>query len=246
MTKKDLAKSVLNKIKKQKLKPIPKWRFILKNVIFWGLYVLALILGGLTVSVVMFKLQIADWDLHRRIAERMPGLTLKILPLFWIVLFGLLLGASYYNLRHTKKGYSYKFSLIVVSNLILSLIIGSALHYSGASKKVEYVFLQYMPFYENLEHPHHELWSHPEHGMLAGKIIAVNSDNTIIIIDFKDANWIVELEEEHLNKKFVKVGKYVKILGEIESEGYCEAEEIKPWKANIKKRPEPLLPPPKP
>jgi hypothetical protein len=249
MTKKDLKKSVLNKIKEEKVKPIPRWEFILQNSLFWALYIAALILGSISASVIIFKIAIADWDLNREIGGHLPGFIAKIMPLFWLALFALLLIASYYNLRHTKKGYHYKFSLILGSNILLSFLFGSIIFHTGIAKQVENVFLMHAPFYERMEHRQEDLWSQPEKGLLAGKIIEITSGNTLVLIDFEDMNWVIlldKLEKNDNTNRLLQEGHLIKILGESSKEKTFSAIRIKPWEANLKHQMPPKTPRPRP
>jgi hypothetical protein len=50
---KDLSKEVLEKIKKQRLKPKSKWHFVLKDSAVWFVFAASIILGALSFSVIL-------------------------------------------------------------------------------------------------------------------------------------------------------------------------------------------------
>ena len=44
---------------------------------------------------------------------------------------------SYYNFKHTSKGYKYKLSVFALSSLLISLLLGFAFFGMGVAKKIE-------------------------------------------------------------------------------------------------------------
>ena len=66
---KDISKDILNKIKEEDIKPKSKCSFIAKNVIFWAVFVLTLILGSLSTSIAIFMLRNNYWELHQKIGQ---------------------------------------------------------------------------------------------------------------------------------------------------------------------------------
>jgi len=59
-----VGKKVLEKIRKEDIKPIPKWHFMLKNSFIWGLFIVNLLLGAIGFAVVIYLLvnNDATWD----------------------------------------------------------------------------------------------------------------------------------------------------------------------------------------
>ena len=56
MEKENISKQVLEKIKDKKIKPKSKWEFLLKDYVWWFLGILALNIGGLAFSVIIYFL----------------------------------------------------------------------------------------------------------------------------------------------------------------------------------------------
>jgi len=52
----EVTKNTLQKIKKENIKPIPKWQFLLKDSLVWGLFVLNLILGSIGFAIALYLL----------------------------------------------------------------------------------------------------------------------------------------------------------------------------------------------
>ena len=69
MTKKSISKKILQKIRKEQIKPKPKWEFLLKNYVFWGAFILSIIVGGLASSVAIFRLVNNDWDIMHKLGH---------------------------------------------------------------------------------------------------------------------------------------------------------------------------------
>ncbi|NIA02093.1 MAG: hypothetical protein GWP15_01790, partial [Nitrospirae bacterium] len=165
MSKKDLSKSVLDKIKKDHIKPKPKWGFLLKDYVFWGLFGLCIAIGGLVASMMIFKLTIRDWDLHRQFGENFFTFHMRAMPFFWLILLTGFIFVADYNFKHTKKGYRYSLPLVVIGTILASIILGFALFGAGVAKRMDEKALENLPFYKEMTLDKKvEMWSQVEKG----------------------------------------------------------------------------------
>ena len=81
---KKIKNSVIDKIKKDHIKPKPKWEFLLKDYTLYALFALLLIIGGLTVSVIILNITTNHWDIHKNLGGSFIVFVLKNLcPLFF-------------------------------------------------------------------------------------------------------------------------------------------------------------------
>jgi heme/copper-type cytochrome/quinol oxidase subunit 2 len=110
----ELSQKVLETIKDKHLKPKPKWEFMLKNYIIWILSITSLVVGSFAFAVIIYMVRNSNWDLYQNLSGNLLGLILASLPYFWFIFLIIFILISYYNFRHTKSGYRYKFYLIVV------------------------------------------------------------------------------------------------------------------------------------
>ncbi|MCK5616558.1 hypothetical protein KAR91_82615, partial [Candidatus Pacearchaeota archaeon] len=156
----NLSKSIIDKIKKEKVKPTPKWVFLLKYSVVWGLFVTSVIFGSIAMSIIFFQYRDATGDIYNQIGDGVVEFVLLALPYFWILLMVGFLALAYYHVRHTKAGHRYNVFAIIGLSVITSLILGSALYASGFSEKLENLF-QEIPHYERLHVGKRILWQRP-------------------------------------------------------------------------------------
>lgn len=234
MSKKDLSKSVLDKIKKEHLKPKPKWEFLLKDYVFWGLFGICIIIGGMVASMMIFKVYIHDWELHKPLGESFFIFHLRAMPFFWLILLTGFIFVADYNFKHTKKGYKYSLPLVVLATILASIILGFALFGAGVAKRMDEKALQNLPFYREMTLDKKiEYWSQIEKGLIGGEITKINEDK-VEIKSFKGDVWEVNTEmvpKEMLDK--LEEGMIIGGFGKKGEKGMFDAEKIKPWKGNF-------------
>ncbi|MFK7779786.1 MAG: hypothetical protein QM490_01450 [Candidatus Gracilibacteria bacterium] len=238
MIKKDFGKEILNKIKKEDIKQIPKHVFIIKHVIVWIFLFLSIFVGALSLSITFEYLINADWFLVHKLG--IFKITMTFLPLFWLVFLGLASFLSYYNFKHTEKGYKYSFLKILLINIILSLILGIFIYLTGINHFIEGNLEKFVPKYrgilvENKETRAIKVWQNEESGLILGEIIKV-TDNNFEFIDYNNKKWTVLLskETEIRGRVSIEVGEKMKIMGEKKGKNTFNAFQIRPLNGRIK------------
>ncbi|HEY5587403.1 MAG TPA: hypothetical protein VIK86_00445 [Candidatus Paceibacterota bacterium] len=226
MENKDISQIALQRIKESGIKPISKNIFNLKRVIFWSLVGVSIIIGAISFSVTLSLLFNNDWDLYNKYGF---NFILRTLPYFWVVclLLFTILGEFYY--RKTFFGYRHKVVTIIGVYIILTIIIGSILHLFRIGEIIEGSISENISIYSVLTFDKNELWSHPEEGLISGKIISITG-NLINIVDFNNVTWNINIDNAIIGKKVkIKEGETIKILGDIDGDNIFTAEEIRPW-----------------
>jgi hypothetical protein len=212
---KDISQIVMQKIKETGIKPISRNVFSFKRVLFWSLVGVSLIFGALSFSVVLSILFNNDWYLYNKLGF---GFILKTLPYFWVVflVIFMILGEFYY--RKTLLGYRYRIITIVGIYVIITVISGSALNAIGVGENIEQSLFENIPVYHAVVFDRNEIWTHPEQGLLTGKIINIG-EKSIQVMDKKGVVWNININAAFLNNKmrFV-VGKTIKIVGDIDND----------------------------
>lgn len=235
-----LCNKVLEKIKEEKIKPKPKWHFLLKDYFVWLVFSVSVIFGGLAFCVTLAVLLDSDWDIYRQLGQNFWGNVLLSLPYLWIVLMFLFLGFAFYNYKHTKKGYRCQTCLIFGSSVAASVILGLFLHfYLDFGGKIDKYFSQKIPLYENFGcycYRKKILWTQPEKGFLGGKIIQIKRENSFNLEDFQGVVWEIEKSEPMLIRRPVLLieNEEVKLIGEKKGERIFRAREARPWSKNKK------------
>jgi hypothetical protein len=238
MTKKNITNQVLKKIKKEKVKPKPKWEFLLKEYVLLGAFGVCVLVGSMASSVMIFSLVNNDWDVYRRFGDNFFTFMMKTMPYFWILILAAFTWIAYYNFKHTKKGYRYKFPVIVATSILISLILGLALFGAKVAHQIDERAMMHLPFYKGQNFDSRvERWSQVEKGVIAGEILEIIED-LIEIENLKGEGWDIQIGKVPLfMKEKLEKGMVVGAMGEVVGENVFEAEMIRPWRGNFLKGP---------
>ena len=229
---KDFSKNILAEIKKQDITPIPKWRFLLKNYGIWAIFALLMVLGSLSVSVVIFMLTDHDWDIYQYLHKSLFEYILIAIPYFWLLFILGFLAFAYYDLRKTDRGYKYSFVKIGSINIVFSVLLGTVFFYAGLGSKIDQVFANNFPYYQNIHrNVGQRIWQNPENGLLTGRVVSFQDDNLFNVLDMDNHNWLVQCINCLWSGNIVgETGMMVKLIGKITGNMMFSASEIRPAK----------------
>lgn len=224
----NISKSVLDKIKKEELKPKPRWRFVAGHVVMWGVIVFSIFVGSLAMGVLLAEIFGTEWEqVHRLGRDGIPGFIL-VLPYVWFATLGLTLLISYYLFAHTRKGYRHQPFAIVGATALISVLLGTGLYLSRTAERFEQELIDRVPPYAQMQMHRMKMWVAPEHGVLAGKIMRVAGKRMIIVNDLTGKRWEVDIREARYRPGILEVGVGVLVVGEKTGVGTFDAEEILP------------------
>jgi len=159
---KKVSQKTLDFIKKKNIKPVPRSIFILKNLIFWLLYIISLTIGAISTAIIIF-----DYQNHR----------LHQIPYIWFFLFLFFIVLSVFNFQKTKKSYLFPLPLILISNLFLSILFGSQ------------VIKLNLNTYQKISPQVFTSWQDPKNGYLAGRVISAYSPTKYLFVDLAGNHW---------------------------------------------------------
>lgn len=236
--KKNFSEEILNKIKKEKIKQIPRHVFILKHAIVWFFLFLSVLVWAISLSITFEYIINADWFLIHRLWIIQIAIT--FLPIFWLIFLLLASFLSYYNFKHTEKWYKYNFLKILWINIFLSVIFWVLIYTSGANYLIEWSLEKYIPRYrwilvENKESRMIKVWQNEDSGLIIWEILKINDDN-LEFIDYNNKNWLI-LISKNTNIKWrvsLNIWEKIKIIWEKTDDNIFEAIEIRPfnWRWN--------------
>lgn len=239
MKDKNISQEVLDKIKD--IKPKPRWEFLLKNYSIWLLGLVSLLLGSLAFAVILYMMINNDWDVHQYIAGSMSQFILLTLPYFWLIFLGLFILAAHLNFKYTKRGYKFSFFKVALGSIVISMLFGAFLHNIGVGQAIDNIMAKRMPFYKELINKRQQIWLQPEQGLLAGIVIGVGNEQTVVE-DINGQLWYISDLSTSTPPMFnLQIGDRIRMLGErIDSENF-EAHQILPmrgmrWMHNIHER----------
>lgn len=224
------AKKILKSIKDRKIKPKSKWLFLLRNYLVWLIFGLAIFVGAIATSVIIFSLTDNDWDLYKILDKSSVSYIIMSLPYIWIVILIIFSLLSYLNYKHTKTGYRIEPIKIISISVLLSVFFGSILFTGGFGEFIDYKLSKDIPYYEKMMAQRQLIWSNPEKGLLAGEVVKINSKNDFYIRSLSGEEWhIIGDSILWKGRASGSEGKKVKIIGRILGDNVFIAEEIRPW-----------------
>ncbi len=219
----------LDKIKREDIKPKPKWQFTTKNILVWLLYFCFVIIGSISFSVILFAIQQTDFVLLSHFGHSKLELLLSVLPFLWIVLLVVFILGSIFAIYNSKRGYKFTFSKLVGFNVGLSILLGTMFFIAGGAGWFENAFALRAGFYESIQNRKEKIWQNPEKGNIAGIITKV-FDNYIEIKDFDDNIWQIGIDSAFIPPSvFLELGEKVKVEGVKVTENEFSAKDIMPW-----------------
>lgn len=227
--KNSLSQRVLEKIKEKKIMPKPRWEFLLKDYVIWGLGILCLLVGSLAMAVMIYMIQNNNWDLYKYVSDSLLGFVFATLPYFWIVILALFILAADYNLKHVKGGYRYRLPAVVVASIIICGFLGTLFYNFGLGRIIDNAFTTNLPVYERLSRHRRDVWHKPPKGVLAGMIIGQSGSDEYEFRDLEDRSWRVDTREIPVQlKPMLQVGLPIILIGEKVGSGRFKALIIRP------------------
>lgn len=225
----NISDKIIEKIREEKITPKPRWQFLLKYYVFWTIFGASIIVGSLSFAVILHTTLENDWDIYRYLDKSLFEYIFISLPYFWIILLAVLLWVAYYDYRHTKTGYRYQYYWIVLGSILISFILGLGSLRLGIGKEIDEIFARNIPYYNGTLKHKKEVWSHPEKGLLAGRIKTIIDEKDFNLEDFKGEIW--EIRESNIVwHETPKIEEEVKLIGE-KSDSCCIffVKEIRSW-----------------
>jgi len=220
---------LLGKIKENKLMPKPRWHFLLKDYVIWGVGAITLLVGSTAMSVTIYLVKNDDWNIYRDLDNNPIKFILVTLPYFWLIFLVLFVFILYYDFKHTKRGYHYSFISVAAASIVLSIILGGAFFKFGLGQYIDDVLGERAPFYKWIVNSQINYWDDPDQGRLIGLIISISQPDEFGLQDTRNKQWTVKLEQKTMfPPDIIIVGKPVRIIGKEMSENIFSAFRLLP------------------
>lgn len=225
----DFSKQTLEKIKKEKVHPRPRWYFLTRNYFFWLMFALTTLLGGIAFGMILFITTNLDWDIYQYLGFSLSKAIIVSLPYLWIALLLFFLFVTYYNFRNTRRGYRYRFIFIFLICLLISVLLGCGFYHYGWSETVETQLRKRIPGYQKMVYTSENQWMQPENGLLSGIIIAINTEEkSLRLKDFHNKEWIIDIKQAMIRSNLTLTENMeLRIIGQKETEYVFIAYEIR-------------------
>ena len=140
----NLEKRILEKIKKENIEPISKSYFVIKNSFFISIFIISIILGAISFSVLFYIFSHNQNILY----DSYNIYQLKNAIIFWAILLLIFLILSIKNISFIKNSYKYTLSMLISFIILISLILGIVLFYAGIGEKTDSYSSSKISFYQ--------------------------------------------------------------------------------------------------
>lgn len=208
----ELSNKIIERLNKDSILPIPKWRFNILYGFFWLGALMSVIIGSLAFATILFL--IIDLRMHGIFEVSHSALEIMLfIPYLWLIVLCIFILIAKISLRHTKRGHQYRLRYIVASSLILSIIFGSFLTLVGVGK-LTHDTLNRTSIYNYTTYDAQDAWDQPIVGRIAGVVLSVNNKNNFIIKDFEGALWHIQIATSTYGHVFTpKANSIVRMSG---------------------------------
>lgn len=217
MTKKKRINKILKKIKKEEIKPIPKWQGQLTNGAFWLAVIVAVILSSIFLSIILINIFEIPLETFRYLqVGRYARIIFEIFPFLglFLVITSLILGLLAFH--KTKHGYRYSFILLISVLSAIVLLVGFGLHGFKINKPLRKFTDSQIPYdlrggiFNKAQRT-----SLLEEGLLGGEIIG-EIKNKFFIKDLFGDKWEIDYDNNTKirNGTELKMSDHVIIVGE--------------------------------
>lgn len=223
------AEKLLQTIREREIRPIPKTWFTGKKALLWSAFILALLIGVVAFSVVLFSIQQVDFSVWRHFGHTMIETLLALLPVLWLVILSFAIVIGMLSYRNSSKGYKIPVEKLIVYHIGLSVSLGTLLFYGGGAQQLDRIFESRISIYESMQEKKIKLWSMPDQGYLSGKITAID-DASFELEDFHQIRWTIDYQNATIrHPNLLNMGESVKIIGKMTDSTHFSAQEVRPW-----------------
>jgi len=209
----NISQQALELIKKNKIKPIPKWEFVIKNWSLWLSFILCLILLILGFALSIFGI-----------------IDNIIVPYLWLFIAIVFLFLSYFLFGKIRGAYRFPRWQVIVFIVVLALLFGGAFFKIGLARRLDQQLDQNIPYYRQVVPVKLETWSRPEMGYLSGTITKINNANNFELIDFSGKKWNIFGQDILIRRRAtIELGSEIKLIGSKTGDHTFTVSEIRPW-----------------
>lgn len=208
------AVRLLNEIKDKRLSPRPRWQFLLKSYTVYATGIIALLIGAVAVSVILYLIKFNDWNFYYHTNKNFWEFLFLTAPYFWLFFLGLFVFIIYYNFKHTQKGYRYPSWLLVGASISLSIILGIIFFRMGLGERIDDALGRRAPFYGHILNPQIDFWSQPEEGRLSGIIIGKGEGGSLVLLDRELEEWLIYLNLSNEYGEHFFANQPVRLVGQ--------------------------------
>lgn len=229
------TQNILNKIKKDNIKPTSRFYFFLKHSVLWVPYVVVTFIGIVAVAGVLFAVTHSGWEYREFVYPDTSSFIFASLPIVWIITFSLFSVLVVKALRTTHAGYRLSLKTILFGSMVTSVVLGFVVYEIDDFFKVD-SFIRY-PVHDREK----AIWDTPSEGRLIGFIEEIDdiSAKSITVRDMKGDLWTIDISNLGTTTfPFIKEATPARFIGSSTDEHVFVACIVLPWEIGGVTRPE--------
>ncbi len=225
--------SIWQRIEKEKIKPLPKWVLLIRQVGIWSGFAASVAFGALTLAYLVFLLENMNADI---LLVTMPWEMISLAPLTWTVTFILFLVLAFWTVEHTESGYKIHFSLWILGNIALTSVLALFLIAMEIPRNLEPSINSFLPPISATRFEE-RLWHRGNEGRLQGEVLSSKEDQ-IVLQNIQGEQWIVLIRPHTKRPTSLEKSITIRVIGRITGEQEVEADMIIPVPRPFKRPPE--------
>jgi hypothetical protein len=227
-----IADKVIQRLEDDKVTPIARWHFALKNSGFWSLWLLSVVLGSCAAAATIFTFLNSGWKYRTLTHDSFFLFLLDVMPLFWLISLGMLIVGGYYTLRNTSRGYRFPFFMVILASIVVSGIGGTLLYSVGVAGTIDTI-RRPLPFSHPILSLEEDRWNNMTKGLVAGVVQSFDAKEHLLTLAlFSGEEKILStIELDPLHISMLTEGARVRIIGgvDIDSSNVFVACVVVPW-----------------
>ncbi len=213
MTEKNPSQSAMEKIMQGEVKQLPKWHFVVKNVVLWSVGILCMFAGALTVGMIIFTFANGAFSLRNIVNNTFGQHVMIVFPFLWVVIMAAFIALFDLFVRHTKRGYRYSLPVIIAINVGLSIILGTLFYFFGISHAIDDVLGGRFNHYHSVEKRQARLFNNPDKGVIIGRTLTSADDHFILVTHAGDQWYVISGYMPPQKKRMITKGQRVLVVG---------------------------------
>jgi hypothetical protein len=222
------AEKIIQKIKDENIRPKPRWQFFLSELIKKSLFLLFIISGSISFSVILFAISQSEFSLLHHLRHSEAEFILVMMPVIWLCFLIVFLGASVFSVLTTGRSYKLTYSRWIGYSTALCISLGVLFFITGGAQWFEKKFETHVESYESIADKKLKIWSQPNLGTLSGEIVSLE-DNSLVIKDWNGKIWQVDITDTFIAPMVdLEPGTKIKISGRKVSDDEFSSDKIRP------------------
>lgn len=149
---KKLSQKIVEEIRKG-APQLPRSYFFIKNSSFWSLAIASIVIGGLVISALMFRV-IVMTQFEPEVPPSGPVELLYLVPILWLILLSAFIYLAYKAARKTERGYRYELSTIIFGILFTTVALGLLFYWIGTGFVLDQLVGDHFLFQDDIQAIH--------------------------------------------------------------------------------------------